>query len=105
MDTGLFWSRVKLLIKAHKTNQAKFAEYIGVNQSTFRGWIYHDRIPDIEIALYIAAALGVSPEFLVFGEDVKNEEIRAQQVKERKTAAFRIRKLNNEIRKELERIG
>ena len=104
MDVVKFWSRVKLQIKAHNLSQAKFAEHIGMRPATFYGWIYHKRIPDIISALYIAAALGVSLEYLVFGEDGKAMRIRAIQVKARKTAAARIKKLNNEIRREIRKI-
>ena len=105
METGIFWKMVNSLIKAHKITQAAFSAHIGVNYNTFRGWMYNKRVPDMETALHMAAALGVSLEYLVFGAEGKTGEVHAQQVKERKMAAFRIGKLNNEIRKELERIG
>ncbi|MCL2833507.1 MAG: helix-turn-helix domain-containing protein [Treponema sp.] len=102
MNTETFWGRVKSLIKAHKLSQAEFANHISINPPTFMGWIYHDRMPDIETALYMAAALGVSLEYLIFGADGKATETRMQQTEERKNAALRIQKLNDEIGKEIQ---
>ena len=90
MNTLLFWNRVKILIRAHKLNQRQFARHIGVNPSTFCGWIYNNRIPDIETALQMAAALGVGLEYLVFGADAASSEAHARQTEERKKAAMRI---------------
>ena len=104
MDTIKFWERVKAQIKAHKISQSRFAEYIGINPRTFQGWIRHNRIPDIETALLMAAALGVGLEYLVLGQDGKTMEIRARQVEERKTAAARIKKMIKTMRKEIKRI-
>ena len=104
MDTKSFWNRVKLQIRAHKLNQTQFAEYIGMNPRTFQGWIHHNRIPDIETALLIAAALGVGVEYLVEGKDGKAMEIRARQVEERKIASARIKKMIRTMRKEIKRV-
>jgi len=104
MDTIKFWKRVKTQIKAHKIIQACFAEYIGINPRTFQGWIRHNRIPDIETALHMAAALGVEIEYLVLGKDGKAMEIRAQQVEERKIAADRIKKMIKTMRNEIKRV-
>ena len=104
MNISRFWNRVKILIKAHKLSQADFAKRLGLSPSTFYGWMHHKRIPDLETALYMAASLGVSAEYLAFGKDGIVMQIRAQQAEERKAAAARIKKLNREIRKELCRI-
>jgi len=104
MNIIVFWSRVKTLIKAHKLSQAQFAKHIGVNPTTFYGWIYHKRIPDLGTALYIAAALGVDVEFLAFGKDGKAMEIHTRQVEERKNAAERIKKLSDRMQEEIKRM-
>ena len=104
MDAINFWTRVKAHIKAHKISQTRFAEYIGINSRTFQGWIRHNRIPDIDTALHMAAALGVGLEYLVLGNDDRAMEIRAQQVEERKTAADRIKKMIKIMRKEIKRV-
>ena len=96
--------RVKAQIKAHKISQARFAEYVGINPRTFQGWIHHNRIPDIDTALHMAAALGVGLEYLVLGKDGKAMEIRAQQVEERKIAAGRIKKMIKIMRNEIKRV-
>ena len=75
-----------------------------MNPRTFQGWIWHNRIPDIDSALRIAAALGVGVEYLVTGKDGKAMAIRAQQVEERKIAAARIKKMTRVIQKEIRRV-
>ena len=104
MDNKDFWNRVKFQIRAHKLSQSKFAEYIGIKPRTFQGWIYHNRIPVIEIGVLIAAALGVDLEYLVLGKDDKIMQIRARQVKERKIAAAKITKMIELIQKEIMRV-
>ena len=104
MDTTLFWNTVKTLIKAHKLSQVQFADYIGLNPATFSGWIYHKRIPDFFTALDIAAALGVSIEYLAFGKDGEIMEVRTQQAEERKTAAGKIKELTRELQDEIQKI-
>ena len=104
MNAFRFWNRVKAQIRVHKLSQAQFAKHIGIPPATFYGWIHHRRIPDILTAIIIAASLGVSLEYLVLGEDAKVMKIRAKQVEERKIATARIKKLNNEIQKEIKRI-
>ena len=104
MDSVQFWKRVKAQIKAHKISQMSFAEYLGMNPRTFQGWIYHNRIPDIETALQIAASLGVGLEYLVFGKDNLAMENRAQQVEERKIATTRMKKMLKLMRIEIKRV-
>jgi len=104
MDTINFWNRVKAQIKAHKISQARFAEYIGINPRTFHGWIRFNRIPDIDTALHMAAALGVGLEYLVLGKDGKATEIRTQQVEERKIATDRIKKMIIIMQNEIKRV-
>jgi len=104
MDTKGFWKRVKTQIRAHKISQARFAEHIGMNPRTFQGWIYHNRIPDIDTAFQIAAALGVAVEYLVLGQGGKAISIRMRQVKERKIATARITKMIKVIQKEIRKV-
>ena len=104
MDIMKFWYRVKSLIKAHKLTQYQFAKHIGISPSTFNGWIYHKRIPDLETALHIGAALGVNVEYLAFGKDGRAVKIRAQQVEERKIAAERIKKLSAKMQEAIKQI-
>jgi len=104
MDTIKFWKRVRTQIRAHKVSQTQLAEHIGLNPRTFQGWIYHNRLPDIDSALLIAAALGVGVEYLVTGQDGKAMMIRAQQVEERKIAAARIKKMIRAMRQEIKRV-
>ena len=88
-----FWQRVINLQKAHRISIDSLALYIGISPSTFKGWIYKDRIPIATHSCDIADALGVSVEYLVRGKDGTAQEKRMRQVQDRKAAAVRIKKL------------
>ena len=92
-----FWERVQSLQKAHKISLDNLAEYVGVLPNTLKGWIYKDRIPNAYCSCDIADALGVTVEYLVRGRNGAAEELRMQQVEERKTASTRITKLALEL--------
>ena len=104
MNATKFWNRVKAQLRARKISQAELAKHLEMSPATLYGWIHYKRIPNIVTALYIAAALGVSLEYLAFGEDGKAMRVQAKQVKERKIATARIKKLNSEIEKEIKRL-
>ena len=93
MNIDAFWNRVKFLIKTHKTTQEKIAVYIDIPFRTFRNWIYYKRAPDIGTAVSLSIALGVSIEYLIFGEDRQRIEDRMLRLLERKSAAAEIHKL------------
>ena len=90
MDIDAFWSRVKILIKAHNVDQKKFAAHIGIPLDTLKGWIYHKRIPDVGTAYDIAAALGVSLDYLVFGKENDTTEQDKKKRSSVKEAAVRV---------------
>ena len=69
-----FWQRTKSLIKARNTKQQAIAEQTGISILTLRGWITHDRLPDVVSAYKIAQALGVTMEYLVTGHDEQNDK-------------------------------
>ena len=94
-----FWERVKKLIRAHKISQEKLASHVGINFFTLKSWIYFNRIPDVITGLYMAAALGVSVEYLATGKEGKVMKIREEQALTRKTAAAKIKKMANQIEK------
>jgi len=120
-----FWVRVKTLIKAHNLTQKQFAEKLGFSQHTVRGWIYHNRVPELSAAytiVYAQAALarriqtislrsttegshtlGVSLEYLLGGKDRKITELRLRELELRK-AAGRILKNMDKMQKELKRM-
>ena len=100
----LFWVRVKNQLKAHKISQEKFADYIGVSPGTLKGWIHYDRIPDAFCTSDMADALGVTMEYLVRGEDSGREDLRMQQVYERKNASDKIKSLITMLESEAARI-
>ena len=85
MDTELFWNRVKTLIKAHNIDQIKFTAHIGIPINTFRGWIHYNRVPDLWTSCAIAKSLGVSLDYLAYGEgndNIEDEKKRRSAVKE-----------------------
>ena len=102
MDAGAFWKRVKNLIKAHNVSQEKFAAHLGMPLSTLKGWIFHNRIPDVESAFVMAAALGVTVDYLVYGKEndtVEEEKKRRSTVKE---AAVRLQALQDQMREDMD---
>ena len=69
MDAGLFWNRVKPLIKEKGLTQASFAEKCGISFGTFQGWIAKSVLPSVVDGYKIADALNTSVEYLVTGID------------------------------------
>lgn len=69
-----FWQNVKTLIKNKNTKQQAVADIAGISLLTMRGWITHDRLPDVVSAYKIAQALGVSVEYLVTGKEVDGKK-------------------------------
>jgi len=100
MDNNLFWRRVKELIKTHNMTQKQFADHLGFSQNTFKGWIYHNRIPELSSAYAIAYALGVSLDYLVGGKDKDIVQLRLKNLESRKSAA-RALKMIEKVQKEL----
>ena len=96
-----FWIRVIDQIKAHKISREKFAEYLGVPRSTFYYWLKSGIPPDVITAYKIATALGVSIEYLIAGEDKKSEKLRMEQTETRKTTEVQVKKLVEELQKEV----
>ena len=90
MDANAFWKRVKVLIKAHNVSQEKFAAHIGMPLSTLKGWMFHNRVPDVGSAYGIAASLGVTLDYLVFGKENDSYEEEKKRRSEVKEAAARL---------------
>ena len=85
MDTTAFWERVKTLIVAHNINQIQFASHIGMSLNTFRGWLHYKRIPDLQTAINISDALGVSLYYLINGREddtISDDKKKRSAVKE-----------------------
>ena len=101
MDTASFWNRVKVLIKAHNIGQKEFAAHIGIPLNTLKGWIHYNRIPDVQTAYAIAAALGVSLNYLVFGKEHDTTEEEKQRRSTVKEAAIRVQALHGQMRDDL----
>ncbi len=70
-----FWKRVKKNI-GYDLNQSWLCEQIGVATGTMSSWITHDRIPKADVAARIARALGVTVEYLIFGEGEDEESLK-----------------------------
>jgi len=104
MNIASFWERVKYLIRTHKTTQPKIAELLGIPPGTFRNWIYHNRIPDVETACDLAVVLGVSVDFLVYGNERDIVEAHNTRLLERKTTAASISRLAKMIERKSRQI-
>jgi transcriptional regulator with XRE-family HTH domain len=98
----LFWERVKARIKESKSTQEKLAAGIGIALNTLRGWIHYNRIPDAITACDIAAALGVTAEYLVRGKDNQVNKTLLRRVSDGERAAAKIKKLAKAIEAETE---
>ena len=101
MDYINFWKRTKPLIKAHKMTQKQFAEHMGISFHTFRGWIQHNRIPDLASAYDMALVLGVTLDYLVSGKDRDFAARRLKEIELRRAAARAIKHING-IKRDLE---
>jgi transcriptional regulator with XRE-family HTH domain len=64
-----FWATVNRLIKESSITQEVLAETIGVSKNTLYSWIANSTLPRADAAYRIAAALGVSVEYLVTGAE------------------------------------
>ena len=101
MEADIFWKRVRELIKAHKISQEKFAQHIDIPKSTFYGWQQQRRFPEVRTAYDMAAALGVSMEYLITGEDNENALQRMKQVETWKKTELNMKKLLKKMRNEM----
>jgi transcriptional regulator with XRE-family HTH domain len=102
IHTDSFWGRVKILIRAYRISQEKFAAYIAVSYDTFRNWLRYNRLPDIYTACDIADALGVSVDYLARGKDGIGISLKSREktVYLRKTAIANIKKMAIKIVKD-----
>ena len=98
-----FWDRVKKLIKAHNLTQEQFAKHINCSIGTLKGSIHSKRYPNLPLAINIAAALGVSVEYLAIGSDRENKDKHLKELAGRQAAA-KISKLALQIHEESEKI-
>ena len=96
-----FWKRIQVLVKAHKVSQKYFADYVGINYSSYKSWLYHSRLPDAITTYKIATALGVSMEFLVTGKETRNEILHIRQTEARKKTCEKLKKLTQVMQKEV----
>ena len=90
-----FWDRVHELLIAHKISRKNFADHIGMSANTLQSWMRYNRLPDVNTGYRMAKALGVSPDYLVLGEDRENTEQRLKVLSARE-AAERINKRRTE---------
>ena len=100
MKKDTFWGRAKPLIKALNMTQQQFADYLGISYYTLRGWIYHERTPEILAAYNVAIALGVTLDYLLVGKDRDIAGKRLMEIETRKAAA-RVMKLADQIHEEI----
>ena len=77
----MFWSSVRQLLSERKILQRDFAEQIGYNVSTLKNQMTRNISPDVDTAVKIAKALGTSVEFLVTGEESRQDVRELQEMK------------------------
>lgn len=63
-----FWERLDWLIKERGTSRKALASELGFSLSSFSMWKTRQTFPDADLAVRLAALLGVSVEYLVAGE-------------------------------------
>lgn len=61
--------------KARKISQPKLAEAVGVSLMTVRRWEKGERVPDVNDARRLAAALGVDIAYLLEGDESKKTQV------------------------------
>ena len=66
-----YWDRVKKILKANKISQKNFAAFVNLSFSTLKFWMIYGYYPDAKTSCEIAAALGVSTEYLVTGQEMQ----------------------------------
>lgn len=103
MTAKEFWNRVKKLIKAHNLTQEQFAKHIDFPIGTLKGAMHFNRYPALPLAVDIAAALGVSVEYLVAGSNCEDKDKHLKEFTDRQIAAS-ISKLALQIHNETEKI-
>ena len=62
-----FWHRVSELANKQGLLQSQIADKLGVSLNTYKGWIQHVRLPDIDLGLKLADILCTSVDYLVNG--------------------------------------
>ena len=97
MDIKQFQKRINTLIHTNKESREEIALQIDFAYRTFLNWIYKNRIPNMESACNLAAALGVTVEYLVIAKDKKISENQMKRLLSHNTLALRISKLAGEI--------
>ena len=81
-----------------------FAQLVGLSYNTLRGWLYNNRLPDAETACDMAAILGVSVEYLVWGKCKPGNRQRIKQLKGEKSASDKIKLLVFKLGEEAKRL-
>ena len=99
-----YWIRVQSFLKAQKISQPKFAEMVGLNYNTFRGWLYNNRMPDAESACAMAEVIGVTVEYLVKGKCKAGSKKRLKEIMVQKEVSTKIKKLAKKLGEETTRL-
>ena len=84
-----FWNRVDQLLKDKNMRKADLMRLSGVDQRTISKGILLDTMPLLDNALKVAAALGVSVQYLLYG--VEEKEVDAD-LEEAYTAIYKSRR-------------
>ncbi len=73
-----FWEVVNREIKKQHIKQEWVAVQAGINYGTMKGWITHNRLPNVADAHKIACVLGVTVEYLLTGNNTDKSETIAE---------------------------
>ena len=93
MNTKMFWTRVKKRIKEKGLTQQEVAKGLNFSFSTFRNWMSKDVNPPLIYAIRISKFLGVSLDYLVYGQGKDNVS------KTHENVLLLLKKAQEEIRK------
>ena len=66
---SIFWTMVLSAMNEQHLRKQDIIDRAGINGSTFHNWIKRDTMPQVDEALKLADALGVSIRYLVTGLD------------------------------------
>jgi transcriptional regulator with XRE-family HTH domain len=74
MRTELFYERLERLLKDKNMQQKKLADICGISSNGISTWKVTGSYPRADIAVKIAAALGVTVEYLLYGHYAGNNK-------------------------------
>jgi transcriptional regulator with XRE-family HTH domain len=93
-------NRVIELLNQKKIRQKDLAEHLGTSPSTINGWRLKNRNPSSDMVIPICDFLGVTPEYLLTGEEKSNDKSNYLSAEDREWISM-IHDLPPEVRAEI----